>query len=155
MLSRVLIALATLTLASCASLEQMQRDQACHRDFGYEQGVNDGRAHRPMNSAFASVCDSQTREEVTNAYRRGYESVRPGNGFDDNDDSFRMRGGGFDIRVPGRPNPKKWVCEVSAFGRTFSGFGASRGEAAQNARDNCENVNNGMHCSNVECDKAD
>ncbi|RZA06641.1 MAG: hypothetical protein EOP11_09780 [Proteobacteria bacterium] len=155
MAARALIALTCLTFTSCAAMDQMQRDQSCTSSIGYESGVNDGRAHRPMNSNFASVCDPQTRDEVTDSYRRGYESVRPGNNFDDNGDGFRMRGGGFDIRLPGKPNHKKWVCEVEAFGQTFSGFGASRGEAAQNARDKCEGQNNAMHCSKVECDRAD
>lgn len=150
------LSLACLFLASCAGMEESYRMQVCHRDFGYEQGVNDGRAGRPMNSAFAGNCDPRTRDQVSQAYRQGYESARPGNGLDDNDDDgFRMRGGGFDIRVPGRPNNKKWVCEAQAFGHTYSGFGASRGEASQKAREKCEVDNHAMHCSNIDCEKAD
>jgi len=155
MLSRALLALSFFTLASCAGMEESYRMQVCHRDFGYEQGVNDGRAGRPMNSAFAGNCDPRTRDQVSTAYREGYDSTRRGNSLDDNDDSFRMRGGGFDIRVPGRPNAKKWVCEVDAFGHTYSGFGPSRGEAAQNAREKCEVDNNAMHCSKIDCEKAE
>lgn len=154
MAPRALIILASLTLASCAGLEQAHRDQVCHRDFGYEQGVNDGRSGKPMNSSFAGACDPQTRQEVSQAYREGYESSRRGNNLDD-DGGFRMRGGGFDIRLPGKPNHKKWVCEVEASGHTYSGFGASRGEAAQSARDKCETDNHAMHCSKIECEKAD
>lgn len=149
-----LVTLCSLTLASCAGMEEAYRQQTCRREVGFEKGTNDGQAGKPMDSSFANGCDSSSRREVMQGYREGYEAARNQASLEADDDGFRMRGGGLDIRLGGKKKDNRWVCEVEAFGQTFAGFGASRGQAAQNARDKCERKHHGMHCEQMECEES-
>lgn len=122
----------------------------CNRDKGYEQGMNDGMEGKPMNSGFASVCDPDTRREVSRGYREGYEAATKQNNDGEDGDHIVVKVPGMDIRV-GQGKQKSWVCEVQAFGTTYSGFGPTRGQAAQDARNKCSGAHNSMHCANTSC----
>lgn len=148
MLYRYSLFTLVLVLSSCAGMEESYRNEVCHREKGYEQGMNDGLEGKPMNSGFASVCDPDTRREVSRGYREGYEAALKSS--ESGGDNIVVKVPGIDIRV-GQGKEKSWVCEVSAFGTTFSGFGPTRGQAAQDARNKCSGNHNAMHCADTEC----
>jgi hypothetical protein len=147
-----LLALA-FALSSCAAMEQQMRDTSCNREYGYEQGANDANAGNGMNSSFASVCDPQTKREVMKAYREGYEATANRSTLDVSNGGVRLKGPGININVGNRAS-KNWVCEIDVFGKSYSGFGATRNEAVQEVRNRCGSDVNSVHCHGESCERA-
>lgn len=146
---RSLFLLPLISLASCAAMVEEHRAQVCNREYAYEQGVNDSQDGKPMDSGFASLCDSNKRE-VMQGYREGYEFAANQSVIEASDDGIRIKGAGIDIRM-GNKGAKDWSCELNIFGQTFRGLGSSRAEAAQDVRNACEQKHNAVHCGHADC----
>lgn len=159
-MNKIIYVLPVLLLGACADMQQAYQNETCHREVGYERGVNDGNAGRPMDSSFASGCDSSSRFEVMNGYREGYESTRRGASFEAGAGGVKVSIPGVDIRVDGGgttgtiSGKPRWVCEVNIFGRTYTGLGATKGMAQASARQSCQTRHNEMHCTDTECREA-
>ncbi|MGZ3695807.1 MAG: hypothetical protein ACXWQO_17045 [Bdellovibrionota bacterium] len=150
MLKIILATVSLFLLFSCsgidmAGMQQQYKEATCNREKGYEHGNNDAQEGKPMDSSFAGMCDFQDRKEVMAGYREGYEAVSKAE--DANGDGVIVKAPGIDIRVGNGQREKAWVCEISVFGDTFSGFGPTRGRAADEARTKCTAKNNAVHCT--------
>lgn len=129
-------------------MEEQYRAEVCHREAGFERGTNDAQDGKPMNSGFASACDSNTRREVMQGYREGYEQAS--NRISAGEDGIVVKMPGVDIRM-GSKGSKSWSCEVKPFTKTYRGYGTSRAQAASDARRLCEEENHSMHCDRSDC----
>jgi len=135
-------------LSACAAMEEQFQAQYCHREGGYEKGVNDAQEGNPMNSGFASQCNPETRKEVMQAYREGYEKAT--NQISADEDGIVVKMPGVDIRM-GNKNNKSWACKIDIFGKNYKGYGTSRAQAASDTRRLCEEDNNAVHCNSMQC----
>jgi hypothetical protein len=130
----------------CAGMQQAYQDQICTDSGGYERGMNDSRAEKPMDQSFAQACDASRRDTALLGYRRGYgeglaslQAGKPATLINVN------LGTGTD------GSQKKYYCEVKAFTKTFSAWGSSELEARVGAKKSCTQEYNEMHCEEAEC----
>lgn len=148
----VLLPLVLTGFTGCAAMEEQHRAQVCNREFGYEKGSNDAEEGQPMSSSFAAVCDPETKREVMQGYREGYEKTKNESTIEIGKGGVRVKGGGININL-GDKSSKSWSCEINIFGDHFTGFGVSRAQAAADVRRLCEAKHNGIHCGNPNCEK--
>jgi hypothetical protein len=142
------ILLATLMLFSCAgmdmgAMQEQFKNENCNQEKGYEHGRNDASEGKAMDSGWAGVCNPQDRKAVMKGYREGYEAQDKA----EDGDGVVVKAPGIDIRVGNGQREKSWVCEINVFGDTFSGFGPTKGRAAEEARSKCTAKNNAVHCT--------
>lgn len=138
--SLVLAPLLLALLPACAAIEKEHRQDMqaarCHYDGAFEEGMNDGRAGRDMNSGFASLCAASQQPGVRAGYREGYQS------------GLASRA----AELAAAPRHRGFVCEVSVFGDTFTAFGATEEEARAATRAQCgEKRGKTMFCSDPAC----
>lgn len=131
-------------------MRQQMRDRVCNREYGYEQGRNDAREGKEMDSGFSADCDASGRKLAMTGYREGYEAARKE--LTEGDDKILVKGpGGIDIRVGGPRHQVGWVCEMDMFGKHYTGLGETRGKAKRDVQQQCERDNNSIHCQNMHC----
>lgn len=153
---------ALLMFSGCAELQRQAIEQRCSADSAYEQGMNDSREGKRMDSSFARICDAPARTQVTAAYRDGYttgakavtptlaqpvgQSPVPGSV-----PLIQVNLGGSAPAQPAAPHPRAFFCKVGAFTRTFESFGPTELEAKHSAVAACTAQYNRIHCESVSC----
>lgn len=63
--------------SGCAAMEADFRNRTCHYDGGYEVGVNDAQAGKPMNKAAVThYCEESTKADTSRGYTEGYMTIK-------------------------------------------------------------------------------
>jgi hypothetical protein len=132
-----------LAFASCAGMQQAYQEQVCNTNGGYERGMNDARAHKPMDTYFAGSCEGPTRDAAQAGYRDGYNAGLAANQGEQPATQIIVNTGERDRR--------RFFCEVHAFTKTYAGWGSSEMEARAEATRHCTSEYNEMHCREAEC----
>lgn len=144
---KALWVLSFVTLASCAGLQEMQREwasQNCNRESAYEKGMNDGRSGQNMAN-YAGQCPPDAQAAVRAGYREGYTA-----GVDAV--AKTTPGSVINVNFGGSVSSNRsWYCETQPFGTKFEAFGATQFEAKRNVAQKCTAKHHEIHCRDAEC----
>ena len=149
-MTMILMALALIGTAGCASLQQAYQNQYCNENGGFEKGMNDARSDLPMNSNFFGSCTPESQTSAQNGYRSGYAqglaaraSETPGTQINVNLGNGSVSDGG--------SYGHTYYCEIHAFTETFAAWGATELEAQVDAKAKCTRQYHEMHCGQISC----
>ncbi len=140
-MKKIILALAFTSIAGCASIQKAYEEQVCNTNGGFQQGMNDARDGKPMDSSFGSGCENG-REAALQGYREGYQSGLA--------HLQSQRPTEINVNFGGAPR-KKYFCEIHAFTQTYSAWGATELEAREEAKKQCTKHYNPMHCEDFTC----
>lgn len=111
--------------------------QACSEEGAYSAGMNDGRGGERMNSGYNALCEEPDKARAASAYRTGYA---------DGLKSMKEAQPQVVINVNQQSARKKWVCQISAWGQTFTASADRRDDAVKDVKGSCRQTSNSLVC---------
>ncbi len=112
--------LLTIGLGSCASMIKDWVGRNCNKQEAYAHGMNESRAHHPMNiSLYNEYCAPEQKEEIMASYRSGYN------------DGLKAAPTTIIVQAP-RPHAR---CRTDFFGTPFEADGDNEGAAREHTRE--------------------
>jgi hypothetical protein len=130
-----------LLITGCASMMESWRAQSCNAEAALEQGMNDARSGRQMNSQYLAPCPAESQTALKESYKQGYLT-----GIESGKDNS------IHIQIGGNSAPR-FRCELKVFFDVFSGEGHTEGQAREKALAACREKYT-IHCNGVQCTKV-
>ena len=136
MMRVLLLSAFILSLSGCAVVRPLQTSSFCSPEEAARLGQSDGTEGKIQESLF-SRCVEKEKNQLLSIYRSAYENARPRK-LVEKDISTALR----------VPASKKWLCELEASRRVFTGGGESKDKASEVARTACGSHLEASSCNN-------
>ncbi|MFT3916510.1 MAG: hypothetical protein QM704_21255 [Anaeromyxobacteraceae bacterium] len=134
MLRQAWAIISLLLCSACVPVDAALVDgtRPCSPEEALAAGLNDGRAGREADLAFATRCDPAAGPAARAGYLDGYRE-------------------GLAARAAEGSQGRGFTCEVTPFTKTYSGAAATEARAAALARERCLARESELFCRDVTC----
>lgn len=143
-------------LAVCAALFSCSAQnvvvlQECSREAGVARGARDGKAGRNADLSFLQNCSPENQSVASVAYREAFDAAKARR---NKVESNELGSAAMAAPVGREPAGQRWVCEVEANSKVFTGTGISRDEALGSAKSTCVSHFQASNCTQSECKQS-